>query len=103
MNLEEEFNKEMRSIVEKAIRAGYTPQIFIRMLDEYGEVETAKRLLATREPQAGLDRLWEMKMLDQSMEAKVVLERFKPLFTELEVAIARERLTERNYTFQERH
>lgn len=101
MNLEEEFTREMRSIVEQAIRAGYRPQYFIQMLDQHGGVGTAKILLATHNPQAGLDRLWEMGMLGQSMEAKVVLKGFRPLFTQEEIETAIERLEDRNYHFPE--
>lgn len=102
MNLEEDFDREMRSIVENALNAGYNPIDFRCMLDQHGGVETAKRLLAVENPQSGLNRLWEMRMLDQSMEAKVVLERFRTLFTDEEIATARTRLEDRNYEFQER-
>ncbi len=50
---------------------------FYQMIDEYGVVEAAKRLLATKEIQTGLMRLWEMKSLSESMAAQVLEERFR--------------------------
>lgn len=69
-------------------------QIFRRMIEEHGAVEAAKRLLATREVQTGLMRLWELKALSKSMEAIVIQECFRPLFTDEEIAEARRRLEE---------
>jgi hypothetical protein len=42
-------------------------------------------------------KLWEMKQLHHSMEALVIQERFKPLFTDPEIAEARRRLEELGY------
>ncbi len=42
-------------------------------------------------------RLWELHQLDHSMEALVIQERFRPLFTEEEIAGARRRLDELGY------
>ena len=39
-------------------------------------------------------RLWEMKSLSKSMEALVIQERFRPLFTPKEIAEAHRRLAE---------
>ncbi len=39
-------------------------------------------------------RLWELKLLDHSMEATVLQERFRSLFTEVELQEARWRLEE---------
>ena len=67
---------------------------FRQMIEEWGAVVTAKRLLAKRDIQTGLMRLWEMHALSKSMEALVVQERFQSLFTEVEIAEARRRLEE---------
>ena len=42
-------------------------------------------------------KLWEMKLLNQSMEALVIQERFKTLFTDTEIAEAKRRLEELGY------
>jgi len=65
---------------------------FRQMIEQHGACEAAKRLLETRGIQTGLMRLWEMKSLSKSMEALVIQERFRPLFTE-----AHRRLDELGY------
>jgi len=96
-NLEAEFEHTMRGTYEAARQRGYVATYFIQMLEEHGGVETAKRLLAKSEPQAGLFNLWELGLLKDSMEALVLQDRFKPLFSEGEIAEARRRLDELGY------
>ena len=95
--LEQQFHIEMKGTDEVARERGYVATYFLQMLEEYGGVETAKRLLAKPEAQTGLHRLWELELLHESMEALVVKEHFQPLFTESEVAEARRRLEELDY------
>ena len=64
------------------------------MVDEHGGVEAAKRLLRANQPQAGLYRLWELKLLNSSTEALVLKERYRILFTAGEIAEAHRRLEE---------
>jgi len=91
--LEVDFHKEMMSIYEKAKAAcDYKPIRFLQMIQEHGGVETAKRLLAKEDIQAGLTTLWECRRLDLSMEALVLKIRFQALFTQEEIATARDRL-----------
>ena len=94
--LEKQFHHSMIAIADFANQHKFGIR-FRQMIDEYGAVEAAKRLLATREIQTGLMRLWEMKSLSKSMEALVIQERFRPLFTEEEVAEAHRRLEELGY------
>ena len=95
--LVDEFDQAMWGIVEAARKQKYTPTYFMQMLSEHGGVETAKRLLAADLPQDGLNRLWEMGLLHESMEAQVINEKFAPLFTDDEIREARKRLTDRGY------
>jgi len=67
------------------------------MIEEHGAVDAAKRLLATEKVQTGLMRPWELKSLKKSMEALVIQERFRPLFTDAELAEAHRRLDELEY------
>jgi len=91
--LEVDFHKEMMSIYEKAKAAcDYKPIRFLQMIQEHGGVETAKRLLAKEDIQAGLTTLWECRRLDLSMEA---------LFTQEEIATARDRLKLYGYSGSE--
>jgi hypothetical protein len=67
------------------------------MVDKFRGVGAAKRLLIKQEIQEGLMKLWELQCLDQSMEALVIQERFRPLFSDQEIAEARRRLKELGY------
>ena len=62
------------------------------MVQQHGGVAAAKRLLFSPVAQSGLTKLWERERLDISMEALVVQERWKPLFSDAERQTARERL-----------
>ena len=87
----------MVSLYEKAKDLDYFASYFKQMLDRYGGVETAKRLLADSEPQQGLYRLWELDALDISLEATVLQERFRTLFTDDERDEAKRRLADLEY------
>jgi hypothetical protein len=95
--LEEQFHHAVMSSNEKAKTLGYNATYFQRMLDQYGSLETARRLLSKPGIQEGLMKLWELDCLDESMEALVVQQRFRPLFTEAEIAEATRRLDELGY------
>jgi hypothetical protein len=94
MDLESKFTSALRGTYEAARARGYVATYFLQMLEELGGVETAKRLLAVSEPQAGLYKLWELHLLHESMEAVVMQDRFHSLFTAPELAEARRRLDE---------
>ncbi len=95
--LEEEFHAAMMTTYEEGVKRGYYPAYFLQMLHEYGGVATAKRLLATREIQSGLMKLYELGLLDSSMEAYVIKDQFQSLFTEEERKEAHRRLKELGY------
>ncbi len=92
-----EFNNSMTITVEEGMKRGYYPSYFVQMVHQHGGVETAKRLLAKREIQAGLLKLYELDLLDSSLEAYVIRDRFAPLFTEAERQEAKRRLEELGY------
>ena len=96
-DLKKQFHHAMISVHENAKDHDYFATYIKRMLDTYQGIEMAKRLLAKQEIQEGLMKLWEMKLLNHSMEAFVVQERFKSLFTEEEIAEARRRREELGY------
>ncbi len=97
MYLEDELTSALRGTYEAARARGYIATYFIQMLEEHGGLETAKRLLAVSEPQTGLYKLWELHLLNESMEAVVLQERFQSLFTQAEINEARRRLDELSY------
>ena len=97
MNLETELEHALRETYKIAKEHEYNATYFLQMLKQYGGVETAKRLLAKKEPQTGLFELWELNLLHISMEAVVLQEHFRILFTEEEIAEAYRRLEELDY------
>jgi hypothetical protein len=97
MALEDQLTTELRGTYEAARKRGYLATYFLQMLEEHGGKETAKRLLAKSEPQTGLFELWQLGLLHESMEAVVLQEKFKVLFTDEELAEAHRRLEELGY------
>lgn len=98
MSLESEFEDALRGTYEAARKRGYVATYFLQMLEEHGGVETAKRLLAKSEPQAGLFELWELGLLHESMEAVIWDNtRFHSLFKPDEIGEAHRRLEELGY------
>ena len=95
--LENDFTKALEGTIKAAKNAGYNPSHFSQMLAEFGGVETAKRLLASSKAQEGLNKLWELNLLPESMEAIVIQEKYQPIFTEEERAEARKRLKDRGF------
>jgi len=97
MSLEQEFTRLLEGPVAAAKARHYFPTYFMQMLGEHGGVETARRLLASREPQPGLFELYRLDLLHASMEAVVLQEKFRSLFTPEELAEAHRRLDELGY------
>ena len=97
MTLEEEFTAALRGTVDAARERKYNPAYFLKMLAEHGGPETARRLVARRDPQAGLMALWELGLLSDSMEAVMLRSRFRSLFTDEELAEAKHRLEQLNF------
>ena len=98
MNLEEQFHKEMLEIYRKAAsQLGYYASYFLRMVDDQGGLRAAKQLLRTDELSDGFTRLWSENRLDLSVEALVLQETWRSLFTKEELATARHRLRESGY------
>jgi len=98
MSLEDELTAALRGTIDAARNHNYVPTYFLRMLDKYGGLGTAKRLLVKNDRQTRLFKLYELGLLDESMEAVVLQERFRPLFTDEELAEARRRLEELGYS-----
>jgi hypothetical protein len=92
MGLEAEFAQALEHTIEIAREHKYAPTLFMQMLGEHGGGETAKQLLANKDTQIGLYRLWELELLHESMEAVVLREKFSTLFTEEELTEAHRRL-----------
>jgi len=101
MSLEAELTEELRGTYEAARKRGYVATYFLQMLEEHGGKITAIKLLSKQEIQPGLMRLAEIGLLDESMEAVIVKDKYKSLFNKHEKIFleeARRRLEELNYT-----
>lgn len=99
MNLESAFHKEMLDVYERAkAECSFVATRFLQMVVEMGGLAAAKRLLASDGLSDGLTRLWQEKRLDISMEARILRNPWRQLFTNEELEIALRRLTELGYT-----
>lgn len=96
-DLEKKFHRAMIGIYEEAKKNGYTPSYFLRMIAEYGAVETAQQLVNSDKPSEGFTRLYMMKRMDLSIEALILNSEWWSLFTEDERARADRRLRENGY------
>lgn len=98
-DLEKQFHQVMLSIYERARdECNYNATYFVRMVHERGGLGAAKHLLASRAPQYGLGKLWELGRLELSVEAHALKPEFAPLFAPHERTEARRRLKEYRYT-----
>ncbi len=97
--LEQKFHQQMIEIYRRATsECGYRPTRFLQMVNERGGLAAARDLLHASRPAEGLSILWEHNRLDLSVEALICREPWSSLFTEDEIAVAKERLKELGYT-----
>lgn len=95
---ERKFNIAMKEIYETAKReCGYNATRFLKLLAEKGGVVAAKQLICKDGGTDGFATLWECGRLDLSVEAHVLKEEFKELFTEEERKLCRDRLLDYGY------
>jgi TIR domain len=93
-----EFHRAMLDVFRRAkSEAGYNAAYFLRMVQDVGGLEAARRLLRAGSVSSGFTTLWEKGRLDLSVEAVVLQDRFAELFTDEELDIARNRLAEYGY------
>jgi hypothetical protein len=93
-----EFTREMLDICDRFKREiDYNPARFRQMVVEHGGPETARRLLAGAHAQVGLETLRWHGRLGESVEAYVLLPRYRSLFTDAERATARRRLEQHGF------
>jgi hypothetical protein len=88
------FDRAMLDLYRRSLaEEGYQATVYLRMLGEYGGLETARRLLRPAGAYAaGLTTLWELRRPDLTVEALVRRPRWAGLFTEAELAEAERRL-----------
>jgi hypothetical protein len=92
------FAREMMRIYERAkAECNYNPTRFLQMVTERGAIDAAHALLAGDSFSEGLTKLWEKKRLDLSLEALVLRDPWRQLFTDDELRTAERRLRELGY------
>jgi hypothetical protein len=97
--LEIDFHKDMLEIYRRAKEeCGYNATRFLQMVANDGGQKTAKRLLATSEPSDGFTELWRNHRLDLTMENLVLKPKYRSLFSDEEIEIARGRLKSYGFT-----
>jgi hypothetical protein len=95
---EEQFTAVMTNIYHEArYKCHYSANNFLQMVQSFGGIETARRLINANNLSYGLEKLWECGHLEISMEALMLQDRWRPLFNENELAIARKRLKSLGY------
>ena len=72
----------------------YWPSYFLRSVREDGGLKVAKKLLTRGRRSAGFDKLVKARRIDLSVEFIAGHDRFRHLFTEQELGVARERLSQ---------
>jgi hypothetical protein len=96
--LDERFHIAMVDLYARAKKElGYVGARYLQMTMDRGAVEAAKALLGSPHAQDGLTRLWEERRLDLSLEALVIKEPWRQLFTRSELEEAERRLREMGY------
>ena len=96
--LEKKFFREMKEIYYRADKEiGYRATRFLQMLSEMGGVATAISLVSKPGSTDGFIKLWENRRLDLSVEALVLKEEYKELFSEDIRNICANRLKEYGY------
>lgn len=98
MNLESEFNKEMINIYTIAKKEEkYVASRFLQLVSSEGGLSAAKKLISKEGGSDGFTRLWELGRLDLSVEALVLKNKYKSLFSEEEIKISKNRLEAYGY------
>lgn len=96
--IQKRFHKDMLNIYQTAKRElGYNANRFLQMLSDIGGVETAKRLITKEDGTYGFSILYEHKRLDLSVEAFVLKEDYRTLFSDEERELCRARLLKFGY------
>ena len=91
-NLEERFDAAMFLLYERQCEVIRRPLRFRGMLGNFGGLGTAIRLLDNPMPGDGFVELWEAGRPDLSMEAFILEEPWRSLFTDEQLAVAQSRL-----------
>src|ERR1051326_6610496 len=95
----DEFHEAMVNIYRRAkAEAGYNATRFLTMVTETGRLSTARYLINATTVSEGYTALWERKRLDLTVEVLILDDKWRPLFTDSEIEIAKRRLKDYGYS-----
>ncbi len=89
-DLEKKFHEDMLDTYDSALEFGYRASRFMQLVSTFGGVQAAHQLIARTGNTYGLEELYLNHRLDLSVEALVLKEEYRPLFTDEERRICRE-------------
>ena len=95
--LEDEFHRALENRVYADIKSHNFPMFLLQAMRRHGGAFAAKQLLGIPADRAGLVQLCKQGRLDMSVEALMLQERWKPLFSVCELYLARQRLNDLGY------
>jgi 5-methylcytosine-specific restriction enzyme A len=102
MSLRDKFHNAMLDIYKTARKERiHDAKLFAQMLSTDHGVNVAKKLISSDKPSTGFTALWEKGRLDLTVEALVIRDEFRELFTDEEREKARNRLIDYRYSFPE--
>ena len=96
-----DFHKAMLKIYDESKSIGYTPSKFRQMVANEGGLQTAKKLINSKKLSDGFAELAQLNRLDLTVEALVLEKEYRILFTETEIEIAQERLSELGFVLKD--
>lgn len=94
MVTEADFRDACDRAVHECHRLGYVPTAWIAMIERYGAVDAAKRLLVSGDFQPGLLRLLKLGRADLTIEHAVLNAHWAELFSDQDRELASWRLTQ---------
>jgi hypothetical protein len=96
--LEDEFKNELLKAVDIYINLHrYRPSYFLQLLENYGAVGTATKLVTAAKFHEGFTKLWELGRLDLTVEAIMLRSPFRHLFSKEVLDKAQGRLSALGY------
>lgn len=101
MSLEDQFDEAMLEIYRRALsECKYNATRFLQMVNEQGGLQAARTLINAPDISDGFTALYLCGRLDLTVEAVALDPKWQALFSQEELAKARKRLTDLNYTFK---
>lgn len=95
------FEAEIATVIRRTLtETKYRPTYFMQMVTDQGAYNASLQLIRSKSTSAGFTSLWELQRLDLTVEAVALRPEFADLFTADDLAAAKKRLKEYNYTIE---